>query len=266
MAFQSDYKALRTWDPDSGWELFDVRRGPGYLAYELRNPRSPTLNFWCKALALERVEGETHLGHPRYARKEHVHFMSAQLPSQTEKQLIQDALNAYGSLHNGPLGPLELTWDELELPKSHLVTAVLCAKSTLAAEIARAIQAQRLDLGLEALEFLAKVADQANVPVTDDFQVVLERDCLTADDVRRYLEDLRPFWLALFSSTPPNSHLGPSLGVGVTSLVGRAADAFRALAADNVLVVLEDDRLDAQLTWHVNPAGDGQLVIDAYQF
>lgn len=266
MAFQSDYEAKRTWDPDSGWELFRVTRGPDYPAYELRHPKSQSLNFWCKRLALERVEGETHLGHPRYARKEHVHFMSAHLPSLAERQLIHDALNAFGSLHNGPLGPLELTWDESTLSKSHLVTAILCAESELASEIASAIHEQHSNLRPEALEFLTKVANQAIDVSEEGFQVVLERDRLTADDVRKYVEDLRPFWLALFSSTEPNPYSGPNRGVGVTSLVGRAANAFRALAADNVLIVLEDDRLDGQFSWHVNPAPGGRLVIDAYEF
>lgn len=266
MAFQSDYKAKRTWDPDSGWELFDVTREPGYPAYELRHPRSQTLNFWCKRLALERVEGETHLGHPRYARKEHVNFMSAQQPPQAERQLIHDALNAYGFMHNGPVGPLELTWDEPTLPKSHLKTVVLCAKSGLASEIASVIHGQHSNLGPEALEFLTKVANRT-IEVSDEgFLVALERDCLLADDVRKYIEDLRPFWLALFSSAVPNPYSGSNRGAGVASLVGMAADAFRALAADNVLIVLEDDRLDDQFSWHVNPAPGGRLVIDAYEF
>src|SRR5690606_29104536 len=174
--------------------------------------------------------------------------------------------NAYGSLHNGPLGPLELTWDEPRSPRSHLVTAVLCAKSGLASEIASAVHGQHSKLRPEALEFLTKVANQA-VEVSDQgFQVVLERNCLTADDVRQYVEDLRPFWLALFSSAEPNPYSGRNRGVGATSLVGKAADALRALAADNVLIVLQDDRLDDQFSWHVNPAPDGRLVIDAYEF
>jgi hypothetical protein len=266
MAFQSDYKAKRTWDPDSGWELFDVTRGPGHPAYELRHPNSQTLSFWCKRLALERVEGETHLGHPRYARKEHVNVMSVKPPSGAERQMIHDALNAYGSLHNGPLGPLELSWDESRSPRSHLVTAVLCAKSGLASEIASAVHEQHSDLTPEALEFLTKVANQAIDVLDQGFQVVLERDCLTADDVRQFVEVLRPFWLALFSSMESNPYSGPNRGVGVTPLVGRAADAFRALAADNILILLEDDRLDDQFSWRVNPAPGGRLVIDAYEF
>lgn len=266
MAFQSDFKAMRTWDPDSGWELFDVTCGPGYPAYELRRPKSQTLSFWCKRLALERVEGETHLGHPRFARREHVNFMSAQTPSQAERQMIYDALNAYGSLHNGPLGPLELTWDEPRSASSYLVTAVLCAPSGLAGEIASLVHERHPNLNSEALEFLTRVASQA-IDVSDaGFQVVLERDCLTADDVRKFVEDLRPFWLALFTSIEPNPYLGPNRGAGVAHIVGRAANAIRALAADNVLIVLEDDRLDDQLSWHINPAPGGRLVIDAYVF
>lgn len=192
--------------------------------------------------------------------------MSAQLPSQAERQLIHDALDAYGSLHNGPLGPLELTWDEPTLPKSRLVTVVLCAKSGFASKIASAVHERHSNLGPEAREFLTKVADQETDASDEGFQVVLERDCLTAEDARTFVEDLRPFWIALFLSTEPNPNSGPNHGAGSTSLVGRAADALRALAADNVLIALEDGRLEDQLSWHVNPAPGGRLLIDAYKF
>lgn len=112
MAFKSDYPSKRTWDPDEGWELFDVTSGPEHKNFELRHNERGTLYFWCVKVALESIEGVTDLGHRKLAQTIRVNFMSAKGPTEEERQLVHDALCAFGYLHNGPLGPLRLIWNE----------------------------------------------------------------------------------------------------------------------------------------------------------
>jgi hypothetical protein len=110
MPFKSDYGAKRTFDSESGWELFDVTMGPDFPHFELRHPQHPTISFWCKRIAREQVEGTTARGAPKYSRTVQVTLMSSRLVSAEQKSLIQDALDAYGMLHDGPIGPLKLTF------------------------------------------------------------------------------------------------------------------------------------------------------------
>ncbi len=112
MAFKSDYEAKRTLDSETGWELFDVTQGPDFPHFELRHPEQRTISFWCKTLSRERVDGVTARGGPRYRQSKRVTVMSSEAVSAGEMMLIQQALEAFGFLHDGPIGPIELTFEK----------------------------------------------------------------------------------------------------------------------------------------------------------
>lgn len=148
-----------------------------------------------------------------------------------------------------------------------LVTAGLCGDEALLRRIAQECCDDGLERGSEASEFLQAIAHGPVDFKRPGFQVVLKRDHVEVADVERYLQDLTEFWLRLFSSTPPNPVTSDRSGPpGITSLVGRAADAFHGLSADNVMVLLQNDRLENDLSWHVNPSKTGGVTIDAYKF
>lgn len=109
MAFIADMKARRTWDPESGWELFDVTDGPSYPHYELRHANHPTLRFWCVLVSREPI---SEIGKPTYHKVMRVRLMSASPAAEKERQLIHAALLAFGYFHNGPSGSLDLKFED----------------------------------------------------------------------------------------------------------------------------------------------------------
>lgn len=113
MTFKSDFKALRTWDPDTGWELFKVTIGPDYPSFELRHPNEESINFWGKILSIESIDGLTPLGHKMSHKVFEVVAVNGRpgaLASARERQLIEAALLAHGAFHNGPAGPVDVTY------------------------------------------------------------------------------------------------------------------------------------------------------------
>jgi hypothetical protein len=113
MAFRSDFKAARTWDPDTGWELFETPVGPGYPSFILRHPNQPPIEFWGAILSTENIEGTTPSGQPLRRTVFEVRAVNERPGSQAtemERRLIDDALFAFGALHNGPIGPVDVLY------------------------------------------------------------------------------------------------------------------------------------------------------------
>jgi hypothetical protein len=112
VAFKSDYAAKRTWDPDPGWEIFDVTKGPDYPTFVLRHPTRPAIQFWGETLVIEDMPGVTPLGHPMRRKVFKVHDINGppRNASEEQKNLIEQALFAYGGRHNGPCGPVEVLY------------------------------------------------------------------------------------------------------------------------------------------------------------
>lgn len=114
MAFKSDYEAKRTWDPDSGWELYNMTRGPPeYLKFLLRHPTEPSIEFVVKVIAVERIDGQGSRGQPLFKSTVEVKSVNARVgdrASEGQRHLIEEALYAYGVLHNGPSGPVDVRY------------------------------------------------------------------------------------------------------------------------------------------------------------
>ncbi|MEZ5995194.1 MAG: hypothetical protein R3C25_05525 [Hyphomonadaceae bacterium] len=115
VAFQSDYKMKRTWDPDSGWELFDETTGPGYSRFILRHATQAPIQFWGETLSIENTGGRTSNGHLECRQVFKVHAVNGCVGAaavERERDLIEGALGAYGSANNGPLGPVEVIFSD----------------------------------------------------------------------------------------------------------------------------------------------------------
>ncbi len=110
MAWKSNFQARRTWDPDTGWELFDVTTGPGYPTFELRKNGGAGVRFQGEPLSSTKTGERTAVGHPMNDRGFRVFFLNGRpmdVPPET-RHLVQDALYAFGTFHNGPNGPVEV--------------------------------------------------------------------------------------------------------------------------------------------------------------
>lgn len=107
MSFVSNRIELRTYDPETGWELVrDRSRGPDHPGFCLKHPTQGEFKFWGKRgvrntgglLPDGALEAEVSWlimdieGHPNDA-------------PQIRKDLITAALTAHGMIHNGPVGP-----------------------------------------------------------------------------------------------------------------------------------------------------------------
>jgi hypothetical protein len=111
MAFQSDKVAFRTWDPDTGWELKWVTKGPDYPTFELWHPKNGMLRFCHEVVWQVRIDGVTADGAPRHHRRLCIHAERAERESEEERARIHAALDAFGGFYSGSLGPLELQFD-----------------------------------------------------------------------------------------------------------------------------------------------------------
>lgn len=108
VTFVSDFKALRTYDPESGWELFGVPEGLEYKHYVLRHPTKPAIEFW-GARSREAIDGSVPDGVTR--RVFRVLGVGELMPAQVNeetKDLIEAALQAFGLIHDGPVGQLRV--------------------------------------------------------------------------------------------------------------------------------------------------------------
>jgi hypothetical protein len=113
MVFVSDNSSLRTFDPDSNWELICLRHGREYITFELRHPSSPPIQFWGEITRWEGTGRRREDGGDEVSWAFLVLSLNNQIPahaSQFKRKLIENALNAYGTVHNGPIGPLEVTF------------------------------------------------------------------------------------------------------------------------------------------------------------
>lgn len=108
MAFRSDRAAKRTWDPETGWELFEVPRHPGM--FELRHPTNAPIQFWREIVSVEKIEEGGVTRWLQNVRVKRVNERTGDRATPMERQLIEAALLAYGVVHNGPTGPINATY------------------------------------------------------------------------------------------------------------------------------------------------------------
>jgi hypothetical protein len=111
MAFRSDSANLRTWDADSGWELHRIPTGPDIAKFQLRHPENPSINFYGEA-TVEYTGLQTQEGRPIVRTKYLVHYVNgpAARSDPEQRRLIEEALLAFGYIHDGPIGPVEVAY------------------------------------------------------------------------------------------------------------------------------------------------------------
>src|SRR5262249_37244337 len=108
------YNARRTWDPETGWELFNVTTGPDYPTFELRHPSRGTIKFQGETVSSTKTGERTSEGYPMRHAVFRVFFLNGRTRDahDEQKRFIAEALNAYGASHNGPTGPVDVIYDE----------------------------------------------------------------------------------------------------------------------------------------------------------
>lgn len=115
MAFKSDSHARRTWDPETGWELIEKTVGPGYPTFLLQHPQHSSVEFWGRVLSSENISGVGRHGGPLCRTVFEVRSVAGYpgaRATKDQRELIEAALAAFGALHNGPIGPLEVIYAE----------------------------------------------------------------------------------------------------------------------------------------------------------
>ena len=111
MAFQSDRAAHRTYDAVEGWELIVERNAATVTHFRLTKTSGATFQF------IADYEGATKLrdgpeGSPSFRNSWHVLFVApaGDLDESQQRSLIELALQAYGTAHDGPNGPIEVRY------------------------------------------------------------------------------------------------------------------------------------------------------------
>jgi hypothetical protein len=106
MAFKSDNKALRTFDPETGWELKVEGGGYGIKHYKLVHPNLPSIPFEAEDVYLERTPMADVPGQPPAHHKimllTRVDWDQPDKASPEKISLIAEALKAYRYAHSGP--------------------------------------------------------------------------------------------------------------------------------------------------------------------
>ena len=114
MTFVSNFKALRTYDPDTGWELFTVPMGVGVEAFELRHPSNGRFPFWGIRPSAENTGRQLPDGRPEGRTVFDVLSINEAPTTKAtaeQKQLIEDSIRAFGIIHDGPIGPTEVLFE-----------------------------------------------------------------------------------------------------------------------------------------------------------
>ena len=103
----------RTWDPDTGWELVSVEKVAGLEKFRLSHPERDIIEFsgdYFEALKLPETNA---LGKHLVLRRFELYTWRTNSSMEVEKQkeLIKQALTAFGIVYNGPIGPVEIVFD-----------------------------------------------------------------------------------------------------------------------------------------------------------
>lgn len=112
MAFFSDPKACRTYDPQSGWELFRTPSGMGSRSFELRHPAEPPISFWFTVEAQEYTGRQIPDGRREIKQTVLVKSINGRIrsASSAQKHLVEEAIHAFGGFFDGPIGPVEVKY------------------------------------------------------------------------------------------------------------------------------------------------------------
>lgn len=102
MTFKSDSKKLRTFDEERGWELsVESRSGGENHQFKLSNVNGERFSFVGILDAVEKVEDAP----GEYLKRWRIR-LGRGADWDRHRQLIEDALMAYGTVFNGPSGPI----------------------------------------------------------------------------------------------------------------------------------------------------------------
>jgi hypothetical protein len=114
MAFKADRARGRTWDPDTGWELYREPAPPMYAIFRLNHPEHAQIRFNGK-YSVEDTGRLTSEGRQIAQLTYRIDGINERLTSKAtaaQKQLIEAALRAYGFLNDGPNGdPFEVIFE-----------------------------------------------------------------------------------------------------------------------------------------------------------
>jgi hypothetical protein len=286
MAFRSNYESKRTWDPDSGWELRATRHGPEYQNFELKHPTLPSIEFWGDTQSFEKTGETNDNGSPIYNSIFKVHAVNhVSWPiDHQHKRLIREALNAYGSMHNGPLGKVEVIFPEHSQSR-YIVVFLDCGTPTQLAEVAQRHTPKGIPTSsgaIAARDFLSDLVargrtDAAELgPSTWGFlpNYLLERlavrpgrnshDHRVASwatkreslDGSEFMQKLGPFWRDVINldRRKPADKADDRFGINqmrAAPMVGEAARMMDILNFDHALVAFEDRKNRQICAWRI---------------
>jgi hypothetical protein len=112
MSFVSDLRTFRTLDTESGWELF-VTSSFNHYEFRLVGPSEQEIAFCGTQIDVSKIDRPGLK--PEFSVHWRVYAVSPFNPVTKRKievpgriELIRNALRAYGTVHNGPLGRVQI--------------------------------------------------------------------------------------------------------------------------------------------------------------